>query len=82
MIYSNTDMADALDLAIQLSRKVNEAQRIEIERMQNVMRLISYNNRRIARGLEPLDYPPALTKNPPAIHVAPIHRDIIELSKR
>ena len=34
--------------------------RTEQARQANVMRLISYNNRRVLHGLRPLDMPPAL----------------------
>jgi len=82
MIYSNHEAADKVSESLRIVQEVNEAQRIEIERMHNVFRLISYNNRRIARGLEPLDYPPALTKCPIAYHLPSVHRDNIQLSKR
>jgi len=36
--------------------------RKEIERHENVLRLVGYNNRRILRGLRPLDFPAALTR--------------------
>ena len=36
------------------------AKKVELERLENMLRLITYNNKRIARGLRPLEHPPAL----------------------
>ena len=48
----------------------NEEARLRFERGLNLLRLIAYNNKRIKRGLRPVDYPESLT---PAWK--PTHRD-------
>jgi hypothetical protein len=57
-----------------------ETDRLEAERRNNILRLVSYNNRRVRAGLRPLDIPATLAY--PTGWNKPIHRDSLKLEQR
>jgi len=57
-----------------------ETDRLEAERLANVLRLITYNNRRVLNGLRPVEIPAKLAY--PGEWLKPGNRDHINLATR